>query len=117
MNDFRERRGPFQRPSIYDTAAFILEGFPVEGGNRVKLQVNTYAPTETVIWFWDNADSSAIIPWAILHSLNLEGEFFHGPDGRPTKTFAFPSGEAELYAFITMFLERLRNYVAGAGAI
>jgi len=94
-----------------------MEWLPVEGGAQVKITVETGSQEKTVISFWDNADDSGRLPKEILHKIGLDEEKFPEVfNGGPARSFPFPSGEADLYAFIAMFLERLRRYVGDGGS-
>lgn len=112
LNHFQGRSRPFTSVGPYDTSTLILMGLPIEGGAPIKIDVDNDHPTRTTVSFWDQSDRSANrLPKEILRSIGRLDEFNDVSGDRPAKTFAFPSGEAALYEFLTGFLASLQEYV------
>ncbi len=114
---FRGRTLPFSVNTLYRPTLWLLQALPIESGSGVKIHVDTSSPGQTLISFWDQNDDSAVLPKRILTELELAAEFAEQVNGWDTKSFAYPAGEAELYDFLAMFFEKLRNYVTGVRSI
>jgi hypothetical protein len=114
---FLGRREPFFGLSIYGNTTLIFEGLPIEGGARIKIDIDNDHPCKTTVSFWDNADRpDHKLPRKILDAIHRTEDFNETSDGRPAKSFDFPSGEEDLDKFIEKFLASLQGYVRPASA-